>query len=186
MGSDDAEMTIRLLRLLTLTAALMALVLPAAGVAAPRAKPVDRGVVQSVSPSEIVLTALDGSVLTFPVTPKTKVRVNRARASLDDVRPGFVASVTRDRKAQAVRIDAFGKVATVTDRGVVTALTRNAITMRTADGGTLTIPLDRKTRFRFRGRAARPALARPGALVAVIHATDAPALGVNVLKRAGA
>ena len=179
-------MTIRVLRLLTVSAALLALVVPAAGVAAPGDKPVDRGVVQSVNASQIVLTALDGSVLSFSVTPNTRVRVNGARASLADIRPGFVASVVHDRRARALLIEAFGTRVTVTDRGLVTALTPAAITLRTPDGGALTFVLDNYTRFRFQGLPARRFVARPGALVAVTHATDAPALVVNVLKRAGA
>jgi len=179
-------MTIRLLRLLTVAAALLALVLPAAGVAAPRDKPVDRGVVQSVGSTQIVLTELDGSVLSFSVSAETRVRLNGARASLGDILPGFVASVYHDRRARAVLIEAFGTPATVTDRGLVTALTPTAITLRTPGGGSLTLALDRSTRFSFRGLPAKRALARPGALVAVTHATDAPALVVTVLKRAGA
>lgn len=181
-------MTIRLLRLLTVAAALLALALalPAAGVAAPRDRPVDRGVVQSVGPTEIVLTALDGSVLPFSVSPDTRVRLNGRRASIGDIRPGFVASVAHDRRARAVLIDAFGSPATVIDRGMVTALTPASITLRTPGGDTLTFSLDRSTRFRFLGLPAKRWLVRPGALVAVTHATDAPALVVNVLKRAGA
>ena len=68
-------MTTRLIRRLTVAAALLALVLPAAGVAALGDKPVDRGVVQSVSPTQIVLTALDGSVLSFSVAPATRPQV---------------------------------------------------------------------------------------------------------------
>lgn len=179
-------MTVRLLRLLTVAAALLALVLPAAGVAAPGDKPVDRGIVQAVGPQQIVLTALDGSVLSFSVSPETRVRINGGRASLGEIRPGFVASVLHDRRARAILIEAFGTPVTITNRGVVTALTPAAITLRTPGGGTLTVSLDKSTRFRFLGLPAKRLLARRGALVAVTHATDAPALVVNVLKRAGA
>ena len=179
-------MTIRVLRLLTITAALLALALPAAGVAALGDKPVDRGVVQSVNQAQIVLRALDGSIVSFSVSPGTRVRLNGARGSLGDIAPGFVASVFHDRKARAVLIEAFGTPATVTDRGVVTALTPAAITLRTPGGGALSVTIDRNTRFRFQGQPARRFVARPGALVTVTHATDAPALVVNVLKRAGA
>jgi hypothetical protein len=179
-------MTIRPLRLLTVAAAVLALALPAAGVAASGDKPVDRGVVQSVSQAQIVLRALDGNVVSFSVSPATRVRLNGARASLGAIAPGFVASVFHDRRARAVLIEAVGTPATVTDRGVVTALTPAAITLRTSGGGALTVTLDRNTRFRFQGQPARRFAARPGALVTVTHATDAPALVVNVLKRAGA
>ena len=84
-------------------------------------------------------------------------------------------------------IAAFGAPVTTTDRGVVTAISRNAITLRVAGGG---------SRHRSRSMPARASsstarrrdgqLARPGAQVAVTHAADAPATVVNVLKRAGA
>ena len=145
-----------------------------------------RGVFQTVGSTQIVLTALDGSVLTFFVSPDTRVRLNGHRASLGDIRPGFVASVFHDRRGRAVLVEAFGTPVTVTDRGMVTALTPTSITLRTPGGGAVTVPLDRNTRFRFQGLPARRNVVRPGALVAVSHATDAPALVVNVLKRAGA
>jgi len=179
-------MTIRVLRLLTLAAALLALALPAAGVAALGDKAVDRGVVQSVNQAQIVLRALDGSIVSFSISPDTRVRLNGRRTSLGNIAPGFVASVFHDRRARAVLIEAFGTPATVTDRGVVTSLARAAITLRTPDGVALTVTLDRNTRFRFQGLPAKRFVARPGALVTVTHATDAPALVVNVLKRAGA
>ena len=68
----------------------------------------------------------------------------------------------------------------------MTALTRTAISVRTDLGGSLTVPLDPSTRFRFRGVPAARSLARPGAVVAVKHAADGPAKVVNVLKRARA
>jgi spore coat protein U-like protein len=81
-------------------------------------------------------------------------------------------------------IAAFAPV--TTDRGVVMAISRNAITLRVAGGGSLTLALNAGTRFKFHGTPARRAVARPGAQVAVTHAADAPATVVNVLKRAGA
>jgi hypothetical protein len=165
----------------------MALVLPAAGLAAPRGQGADRGVVQSVDSTQIVLRKLDGSIATFAVSPGTPVRLNGARAALTDIRPGFVARVVYDRQARAVLIEAFGAAAsTITERGVVTAVTRSTITLRTAAGACVTLAVDVSTHFRFHGAPARRQLVRPGAQVAVTHATDGPATIVNVLKRAGA
>ena len=180
-------MTIRVLRLLTVAAALLALALPAAGVAAPGDKPVDRGVVQSVSQAQIVLRALDGSIVSFSVSPDTRVRLNGARASLGDDR-------ARVRGQRLPRPEGASR----SDRGVRhpgdghrpwrghrTHAGRDHAAhsrRRRSDASTL----DRNTRFRFQGLPARRFVARPGALVTVTHATDAPALVVNVLKRAGA
>jgi hypothetical protein len=179
-------MTLRTLRLLTVAVALLALVLPAAGTAATADVTIDRGVVQSVGSGQIVLRALDGNVASLTVSPTTRVRLNGVRVPLSEIRPGFVAAVTHDGTAPALLIRAFGKRASVTDRGVVTALTRSGITLQTAGGATVTVSLDTSTRFRFHGLPGGRFLARPGALVAVRHPVDGPAKVVNVLKRARA
>ena len=178
----------RPLRLLIVAIALLALALPAAGIAGPRDKAgATRGVVQSVDGSQIVLRALDGRVVTFAISPGTPVRLNGARATITEVRPGFVARVTYDRQSRAILIEAFGAAAAPTvDRGIVTAVTRSSITLRTASGATVTVGVDAGTHFRFHGAPARRQLVRPGAQVAVTHAADAPATVVNVVKRAGA
>jgi hypothetical protein len=177
-------MLIRPLRLLVVAVALVALALPAASLAAASERSTDRGVVQSIDSSQIVLRALDGGVVTYSIVPRTVVRLNGVPATIADIHPGFVARVVHDAQAHALVIAAFG--APVTDRGIVTAISRNAITLRVAGGGSLTLELNAGTRFKFRGAPARRALARPGAQVAVTHAADAPATVVNVLKRAGA
>ena len=179
-------MTLRTLRLVTVAIALLALAIPASGMASASDVTIDRGIVQSVGSGQIELRALDGSVVSFAVSPTTRVRLNGVRVPLTDVKPGFVATVTHDGGAAAVLIRAFGKPANVIDRGVVTALTGSAITLQTAAGATVTVSLDPSTRFRRFGLPARRFLARPGALVAVTHAVDGPAKIVNVLKRARA
>jgi hypothetical protein len=180
-------MKLRALRLVMVAIVVLALAVPAAGIAATAAVTADRGVVQSVVGSgQIVLRALDGSVVSFAVSPKTRVKLNGVRVSLVDIKPGFVATVVHNGSAPAVLIRAFGKPAVVTDRGVVTALTKSAITLRTVAGAVVTVSLDPNTRFRFLGLPAKRSRARPGAFVAVKHAVNAPATVVNVLKRAGA
>jgi len=182
-------MIMRPLRLLIVAVAVLALALPAVGLAGPPNKAgATRGVVQSVDASQIVLRALDGSVVTFAVMPRTPVRVNGSRAAITDVRPGFVARVVYDAQSRALLVEAFGAnaPAITTDRGVVTAVTRSTITVRAAGGVTVTLAVDASTHFRFHGAPARRQLVRPGAQVAVTHAGDVPATIVNVLKRAGA
>ena len=180
-------MLTRSLRLLTVAAALVALVVPAASLAGPRERGADRGVVQSADSSQIVLRALDGEVVTFSIVPRTVVRLNGARAAIAEIHPGYVARVVHDAGAHALVIEAFGaRVAATTHRGTVTGITRTAITLRIAGGGSLTLAIDAGTRFKFHGAPSRRQLARPGAQVAVTHDADAPATVVNVLKRAGA
>jgi len=179
-------MLIRSFRLLTVAVALVALALPAASLAGSQVRSADRGVVQSVDSGQIVLRALDGGIVSFSVLPGTVVRLNGSRATIADIRPGFVARVVHDARAHALLIEAFGAPATTVDRGVVTVISRNSITLRLAGGGNLTLALDANTRFRLHGLPSRRQLARPGAQVAVTHPADGPATVVNVLKRAGA
>lgn len=178
-------MLTRTLRLLTVAAALVALAVPAAALAGPR-DGVDRGVVQSADSGQIVLRTLDGGIVSYAVVRRTVVRVNGRRAAIVDIRPGFVARVAHDANAHALLIAAFGASAMTTDRGVVTAISKNSITLRITDGSSLTLSLDSSTRFKFHGALARREVARPGAQVTVVHAADAPATVVNVVKRAGA
>jgi len=180
-------MLTRSLRLLTVIVALVALAAPAAALAGPREKGSERGVVQQVDSSQIVLRALDGEVVTFSIVPRTVVRLNARRATIAAIRPGFVARVVHDAKAHALVIEAIGaKVAATIDRGTVTSVSRTAITLRLANGGSVTLALDAGTRFKFHGVPSRRLLVRPGAQVAVTHTANAPATVVNVLKRAGA
>ena len=73
-----------------------------------------------------MLRTLDGSVVTFAVSPATPVRLNGARATIADIHPGFVARVAYDRQVAGrarSRPSEQTAAATTTDRGVVTAVT---------------------------------------------------------------
>ena len=109
-----------------------------------------------------MLRALDGEVVTYSIVPRTVVRLNGAPAAIADIRPGFVARVVHDARAHALVIAAFGAPVTTTDRGVVTAISRNAITLRLAGGGSLTLALNAGTRFKFHGAPARRAAGAAG------------------------
>jgi hypothetical protein len=188
MIDDDALMKIATLRLLTALAVLLALALPAVGRATPRSVQVDRGVVQSVDAGQIVLRTLDGGSLSFRVVLRTRVRLNGRPAAITDIRPGFVAEVASDGRSRALLVRAFetsSPAPTISEKGVVSAVSKTAITL-TTDAGTRTIALDSSTRFRVVGLPGGPHAVRPGAIVVVSLAPDAPALVVNVLKRAGA
>jgi len=52
------------------------------------------GIVQSVAAKAIVLRQLDGTLVSIPMPPSAHVFVDGKRASLHDVKPGFVASAT--------------------------------------------------------------------------------------------
>ena len=178
-------MTLRYLRLLMAVAAVVALAVPAAALSAPADIANDQGIVQLVSPTQIELRALDGSVASFAVSAATRVRVNGLSAQVTDIRPGYVATVTHDGDRPAVLIRAFGKPALNRSRGIVSSVTRTSITVD-SDAGPVTITLDRATTFLFRGGPGFRWQARPGALVVVKYRDGGPAKSVNVLKRARA
>ena len=178
-------MTLRSLRLLAAVVSVAALALPAAALSAPSDLANDQGIVQSVGQTRIELRALDGSVTSFAVSAATRVRINGQPGVLTDIRPGYVATVTHNGDRPAVLIRAFGKPALISSRGIVSSLTRTSITIG-GDAGPVTIPLDRRTEFRFRGGPGFRWQARPGALVVVKYREGGPAKSVNILKRARA
>lgn len=175
-------MRLRPFRLLLVGTAVAAFLVPAAAQAAAAERTNERGIVQSIGAEHLELRALDGTVVSFMVSPSTRVILNGRNAPLERIRPGYVAIVSHRGDRIAVLIRAFGKPVVVTRRGVVASLNRRAITVG-SDAGPVTIPLNRRTVFRFRGRPGRPGFARPGALVVVKYAEGSPARIVNVLKR---
>ena len=70
------NMTLRHFRSLVVAIAVLAFALPAASTAARVDPTTDRGVVQSVGSDQIVLRALDGSVVSFAVSSATRVKLN--------------------------------------------------------------------------------------------------------------
>jgi hypothetical protein len=66
---------------------------------------IDRGTVQSVSSTQLVLKELDGSTLTVPVSADTKVVVNGQEQSISSVETGYLVVAIRDgdNPAKAVR-----------------------------------------------------------------------------------
>lgn len=171
------------LRIAAVALAVAAATVPGLANAATRPLQTDNGVVQSVSETQIELRALDGSVVALTVGPATKIRLNGAPSSLSALRPGFVAEVLHRGARPAVLVRAFGKVPIVTERGVVTSLTRAAITVRRDDGVVVTVALDASTRFRRLGQPVGRHAARPGARVAVRHPESGAARLVTVLRR---
>ena len=176
-----------MLRLLAVAAALVALALPAAAVAASHAGVVNRGVVQSVDPSHIVLRTSTAASSRSTSPSGTRVRINGGPGSArrHRARDSWPRSWST-RKGRAVVDPRLRPRPNVTDRGVVTAVTK-AIRHDRTGGGNRTFALDRSTRFqrqRWRGAARRRA--RRSDRRRSTHAIDGPAQVVNVLKRAGA
>jgi hypothetical protein len=160
---------------------VLAIAIPAVASAGTAAMRLERGVVQSISASQIELRALDGSVVALTIGPRTRIRLNGSPAGIARIRPGFVAEVLHRGARPAVVVRAFGTVPVVVDRGIVTALTPTSITVQT-DEAVVTVPLSRTTRFLRRGRPVTSLAAGPGARVAVRYPEGEPARLVRVLR----
>jgi len=157
-------------------------------VAAPQAtaadRVVERGIVQSVTPSTVVLRALDGADVQVAIGPHTRIRLNGRPAALADIRPGFVAETVGRGANPALRLRAFGRVAPVTEQGRLLAVRDTALVLRTA-AGRVRIPLTDATVVRRQGRLVTLRVLRVGLRVEVTRADDGSA-GVVLVRRAGA
>lgn len=153
----------------------------AAAAAAAADRVVERGIVQSVGPSALVLRALDGSEVSVAVGPATRVRLNGRLASLADIRSGFVAeAVTLASGGPAVVVRAFGRVASSEEAGRLVGIRPRALVVRRDAGGTVRIPVTaRTTVWRAGGRIRLRAL-RPGMRVQVVLAPNGSARVVLV------
>ena len=147
---------------------------------------VERGIVQSVGPAEIVLRVLDGTVVTVEVGPATRVRLNGRAATLVAIRSGLVAEAVTVGDGPALVIRAFGRVS---QGGVVGELVRigpRALVVRRDTGARLRIAVTLRTRaWRGSDRVAIRTL-RPGMRVQVVRAPNGTARVVLVLAGAGA
>lgn len=137
---------------------------------------VDRGIVQSVSATAIVLKELDGNTITIAVGKSTRVLVNGRAASLSDIGPGFVAAVTYEEGKPARAIEAFGVglPVPVSESGTVKAVSTSAIVLK-GRRGVVTIPVDGATRVYVNGRPASLLDVKPGFTAVVTREGDGPA-----------
>jgi hypothetical protein len=147
---------------------------------------VERGIVQSVGPSQIVLRALDGTEVTVAVAPATRVRLNGRTALLAEIRRGFVAEAVTVTDGPALVIRAFGRVKGGAPVGELVRIGPRGLVLRRAAGGRLLIGVTRRTQaWRGSDRVALRAL-RPGMRIQVVRAPNGTARVVLVLAGAGA
>jgi endonuclease YncB( thermonuclease family) len=154
--------------------ALAAVVLagPSAAEAAAPAKPAKggarKGIVQSVSPRAVVLRQLDGSTVRVQVAPSTRVFVDGKRATLHDIRRGFVATATGTASKPARVLQAFNLSGQHAVRvGIVDALSDGVLDVTLSDGGTLSIPVNAKTHVFVDGKRATLAAVKTGYTVVI-------------------
>jgi len=161
-------------------------VLGVAGPAGAAGGLVERGIVQSVGPAQIVLRALDGTEIVVAAGPATRVRLNGRIAALAEIRRGFVAEPVMAGDGPAVVIRAFGRAAQDGVTGELVRIGPRAIVVRRDAGGRQRIAVTRHTQA-WRGTDRVPLFTlRPGMRIQVVRAPSRSARVVLVLTGAGA
>jgi hypothetical protein len=169
-----------LLLLGTLLAALAAV---APATAADRV--VERGIVQSIDATAVVLRALDGTETTVALTPETRFRLNGQAATLAGIRPGFVAEAVSGPSGPAIVLRAFGRADRQVERGVIVRAAPGMLVLRRAPGDRIRIRITDRTAV-WRGGARVPMRAlRPGLRVEVTFAGDGTARVILFRPRLG-
>jgi len=169
---------------LTVVSILLLGALLAAGAASARVGSLvlDRGIVQSVSASQLVLRALDGSTITITVGPKTKVFLNDAPAPLSAIQPGYVVGALHDGSRPAVYVRAVGRAPLVVEKGTIVSVAAGSLVLKTP-AGLVTITVGPSTGVQLNGRPATLADLRPGYAAEVTHRGSEPALTIRALGK---
>jgi hypothetical protein len=157
-------------RLLLAAACAMLAAAAAAAAAAPAGaadRVVERGIVQSIGPTAVVLRALDGSDVAVPLGPATRFRLNGRLATVGDIRPGFVAEVVTAGSGPALVLRGFGDVGRPVVRGVLVRIAPRALLLRRQSGASMRIPIGARTSVWRRGSRVRLRVLRPGMRVDV-------------------
>jgi hypothetical protein len=127
-----------------------------------------QGIVQSVLPKAIVLRELDGSTVRVLVGPSTRVFVDGKRATLHDIRRGFVATATWTAGKPARVLQAFNLSGQHPVRvGIVDSLSNGVLEVTLTGGGTLSIPVNAKTHVLVDGKRATLAAVKTGYTVVI-------------------
>jgi len=163
---------------LAATAALLATAAPS--LAASQA--VERGIVQSIHATAIVLRALDGTEVTVPLGPDTRYRLNGRAATIDEIRPGFVAEAVTAGSGPAIIVRAFGRPERVVERGLLVRIVARRLVLRRGPGDTIRIAIDDRTAVWRGDRRVRPRALRPGMRLEVTVAANGSARVIVILR----
>jgi hypothetical protein len=130
------------------------------------------GIVQSVAAKAIVLRQLDGRTVSVPVASSTQVFVDGKRASLRNVKAGFVASVAWKAGKPARVLQTFDLLGPqAVSVGVVDSVSADVLVVTESGGTTLSVPVNARTRVLVDGKPATLAAVKRGYTV-VITAKD--------------
>ena len=167
---------------LVLAAVVGLLVAIAPAVAADRV--VERGIVQSVDPTTLVLRALDGTDVAVRLGPGTRVRLNGRAATVAEISPGFVAEVVTAGSGPARVVRAFGDVERGVVRGVLLRVAPRGLLLRRASGRSVRIAIGARTTVWRGGTRLGLRVLRPGMQIDVYRAAGGGAR-VVVIRSAG-
>ena len=146
---------------------------------------VERGIVQSVDPTAIVLRALDGTDVAVRLGPGTRFRLNGRAATVAEIHPGLVAEVVTTGSGPAVVVRAFGDVGRAALRGVLLRSTPRGLIVRRASGRSVRIAINARTTVWHGGTRLGLRVLRPGMRVDVYRAAGGVAR-VIVIRSAAA
>ena len=163
-----------------LVAAIAALVAAAPAAAVDRV--VERGIVQSIDGSTVVVRALDGTNVTVPLRPDTRYRLNGRAVALTDIRPGFVAEVVVGLAGRAVAVRAFGRAERPIERGVLARVARKAVLLRRGPDDTTRLKLTARTAVWRNGARVPPGTLRVGMRVEVTLAANGSARLIVIVR----
>ena len=135
---------------------------------------VERGIVQSVAPTVVVLRALDGTEVTVELGPATRYRLNGRSAPVSAIRPGFVAEVVHDGPGPALALRAFGG-GTLLESGVLERQRLGVLVVRRTTGGIVQIAVTARTGIWVNGRRVARRALRRGMVVEIVLARDGTA-----------
>ena len=158
-------------RLLVVAAVCASLVAAAPVAAADRI--VERGIVQSVTTTAVVLRALDGTHVTVALGPSTRYRLNGRLAPARAITPGLVAEVVSEG-GPAVALRAFGGGGLI-ESGVLELKRLGVLVVRRSSGGSVRVALTARTGVWLDGRKATRRELRRGMTVDVVRARDGSA-----------
>jgi hypothetical protein len=126
---------------------------PSPGSKSHGAQVTEQGLVQSVAAGAVLLKSLDGSTFSVPVGPQTRVLVDGRLAPLSDVKPGFVALVKWQGGKAAQQLEAFDLSTKSGERlATVESVSKTAVEVTGASGGTVTIHANVRTRVFLDGK----------------------------------
>ena len=167
-----------------LVVALVAL-LAASAPAGAADRVVERGIVQSIDPTALVLRALDGTDVAVRLGPGTRFRLNGRAATVADIHPGLVAEVVTTGPGPALVVRAFGDVERAALRGVLLRIAPRGLLVRRPSGRSVRIAVNARTTVWHGGRRLGRRVLRPGMRVDVYRVAGGAAR-VIVIRSAAA